>query len=85
MSETRLRRAGRAIQSLHLTGLLVPAAGLAAMSVSAYAMVAITQAFPETAFTPDGFGQCNPFSGDFGCGHGFGCACHMLPVTDSII
>lgn len=78
-----LRRAGRATLSLHRTGLLVPAAGLAAMSVSAYAMVAVAHAFPEMASSPDGFGQCNPFEGDFGCGHGFGCACHMLPLPDT--
>lgn len=60
MSETKLRRAGRAILSIHRTGLLVPAAGLAVMGVSAYAMVAVAQAFPETAFAPDGIGQCNP-------------------------
>ncbi|MBB4209886.1 hypothetical protein [Roseinatronobacter bogoriensis] len=85
MSETKLRRAGRAILSLHRTGLLVPAAGLAVMGVSAYAMVAVAQAFPETAFAPDGIGQCNPFEGDFGCGHGFGCACHMLPKPDPLV
>ena len=85
MRETKLRRASRAILSLHRTGFLVPAAGLAAMGVSTYAMMAVAHAFPETAAAPDGFGQCNPFEGDFGCGHGFGCACHMLPEPGSVI
>lgn len=85
MSETSIRRAGRAIRSLHQTGLLVPAAGLAAMGVSAYAMIAVAHAFPDTAFVPDAVGACNPFEGDFGCGHGFGCACHLLPVPDAVI
>jgi len=85
MSVSPLRRAGLAIISLHRTGLLVPAVGLATMGVSAYAMVAVAHAFPEAASAPDGFGQCNPFEGDFGCGHGFGCACHMLPEPSPVI
>lgn len=85
MKDTVLFRAGRAVFSLHRTGLLVPAAGLAAMGVSAYAMAAVAHAFPEIAFVPDGVAQCNPFEGDFGCGHGFGCACHMLPAPDTSV
>lgn len=83
MKNSALHRAGRAAISLHRTGLLVPAAGLAVMSMSAYAMVTVAHAFPEMALSPDGVGQCNPFEGDFGCGHGFGCACHMLPLPET--
>lgn len=84
MQETILRRAGRAIHSLHHTGFLVPTVGLATIGVSAYAMAAIAHAFPETAMAPEGFAQCNPFGGDFGCGHGFGCACHLMPQPDPV-
>ena len=85
MNQSTLHRAGHAILSLQRTGLLMPGAGLAVMGVSAYAMVAVAHAFPEVAAAPDGFGQCNPFEGDFGCGHGFGCACHMLPEPASLV
>ncbi len=74
-----LRRAGRSIHSLHRLGLLAPMAGLAAVGGSMAAMSAVAWAHPElAALTPEG-GVCNPLAGDFGCGHGFGCACHMLP------
>ncbi len=79
MKNSALHRFGRAVISLKRTGLLIPAAGMATLGVSTYAMVAVAHAFPETAAGIDGFGECNPFAGDFGCGHGFGCACHMLP------
>ncbi|MGY6704685.1 hypothetical protein [Roseinatronobacter sp.] len=83
MTGTVLHHAGRAGLSLHRTGFLIPAAGLAAMSVSVYAMSAVALTFPEVALVPDGMTQCTPFDGDFGCGHGFGCACHMLPIPET--
>jgi len=83
MKDNSLYRAGRAVRSLHRTGLLIPSLGLAAMGASTYAMVAVAHAFPEMAFAPDALGQCNPFEGDFGCGHGFGCACVMVPEPGS--
>ncbi|MGY6549616.1 MAG: hypothetical protein ACXIU7_11535 [Roseinatronobacter sp.] len=79
MTEPTFIRMRRAVVSLHRTDMLIPVLGLSAISLSGYAMAAVAQAFPETALLPDGFGQCNPLMGDFGCGHGFGCACHMLP------
>ncbi|NYS24622.1 hypothetical protein HUK65_06420 [Rhodobacteraceae bacterium 2376] len=52
----------------------LPIAGLAVMALSASALAALASAFPEAA------AQCDPRGVDFGCGHGFGCACHMLPA-----
>lgn len=79
MTEPTYTRLRRAVVTLHKTDMLIPVLGLTAISISGYAMAAVAQAFPETALLPDGLGQCNPLTGDFGCGHGFGCACHMLP------
>jgi len=60
-------------------GLVIPAAGLAAMAVSASALSALAAAFPEAGSMADLAGSCDPASADFGCGHGFGCFCHLLP------
>ncbi|MGY6410074.1 MAG: hypothetical protein ACXIUV_03475 [Alkalilacustris sp.] len=79
MSDPVLRRATRAAVSLHRTGLLAPMAGLAVVGASVTAMQALATAFPETAVLASEIGSCNPFQGDFGCGHGLGCACHLLP------
>jgi len=49
------------------------------MGASAWAMTAAAAAFPETGLAIGDGGSCNPLQGDFGCGHGFGCACHLLP------
>lgn len=67
---SRLRRMG---------GVVVPAAGLAAMAVSASALSALAAAFPEAGNMAGLAGSCDPASVDFGCGHGFGCLCHLLP------
>lgn len=61
---------------LRRADLLGPVLGVVAMGGAAATMSAVVWAFPEAAGLP---GMCNPFAGDFGCGHGFGCACHMLP------
>ena len=77
--ENVLWRAGRSARSLHRSGLLAPMAGLAAVGASMATMSAVAWAYPElAALTPD-TGMCNPLAGDFGCGHGFGCACHLMP------
>ena len=85
MKDRSYLRMRRAIVSLHRTQMLVPVIGLAAISVSAYAMAALAQAYPETAMLSEGVAQCNPFESDFGCGHGFGCACHLLPEAEQTI
>ncbi|TVS03994.1 MAG: hypothetical protein EA407_04830 [Rhodobacteraceae bacterium] len=72
----------RAIVSLHRTNMLLPVMSLTTLSLSAYAMAALAQALPETALAPNGLGECSPMTSDFGCGHGFGCACHLLPETE---
>lgn len=81
MTQTPLRRLGRSAASLYRSGMLGPMAGLAVMGGSAWAMAAAASVWPEAALTPGEFGSCNPFEGDFGCGHGFGCACHLLPAS----
>ena len=58
---------------------LVPAAGLAAMAVSASALSALAAAFPEAGGIADFAGSCDLRGVDLGCGHGFGCFCHTLP------
>ncbi len=85
MTETRFHRMRRAVISLHRTDMLVPVLGLASVSASAMAMAAVAQVLPETAGLSDALGQCNPLQGDFGCGHGFGCACHVLPDPGSVL
>ncbi len=77
-----LRRAARSAVSLHRSGLLAPVAGLTVVGGSVVAMQALAVAFPETTALAGEIGSCNPLQGDFGCGHGLGCACHMLPPTD---
>ncbi len=58
---------------------LAPAAGLAAMAVSASALSALAAAFPEAGGIADFAGSCDLRGVDLGCGHGFGCFCHTLP------
>jgi hypothetical protein len=72
MTETTLRRLRRSVASLHRTGLLLPMAGITVMAGAA-------AVFPEAAAASTGFGMCDILQGDLGCGHGFGCACHLLP------
>ena len=74
--------AGRSLSSLHRTGLLAPMAGFAAVGGSMAAMSAVAWAHPDLAALSPAPGMCNPLAGDFGCGHGLGCACHLLPVLD---
>ena len=78
-----LRRAVRSAVSLHRTGLLAPVAGLAVVGGAAATMQALTSLYPEAAMPMVDIGSCNPLQGDFGCGHGLGCACHMLPGPDA--
>ena len=66
-----------------VAGVIVPAAGLAAMAVSASALSALAAAFPESGALADFAGTCDPRSADFGCGHGFGCICHLWPAEGS--
>lgn len=73
------RRAARALVSLHRSGMLAPVAGMAAVGASVAVMQATAVVFPETAALAGEAGICNPLRGDFGCGHGFGCACPLLP------
>ena len=82
MSEPTLRRFRRSVSSLHRSGMIVPVTGLAVMGASAWAMAAAAAVWPDAAHAAGGFGSCNPLAGDFGCGHGLGCACHLLPVFD---
>ena len=84
MRESITRRLRRSAISLHRTDMLGPVMGLAALSASATAMAAVAQAFPDAGLAGDGFGMCNPLGSDLGCGHGFGCACHMLPEPHQI-
>ena len=74
-----LRRAARSAVSLYRNGLLAPVAGLAVVGGSVAAMQALAVAFPEATVLATEIGSCNPLRGDFGCGHGLGCACHLLP------
>ncbi len=83
MTDTRLRRLGRSASSLYHSGMLAPVAGFAVMGGSVWAMSAAAAVWPELMPTADGAGMCNPLAGDFGCGHGFGCACHMLPGPEA--
>lgn len=85
MLEPSTLRLKRALLSLHRTDMLVPVLGLTAISVSATAMATVAQAFPEAAIAANGFGECNPMTSDLGCGHGFGCVCHMIPESDHMI
>ena len=82
MTEPALRRLRRSVASLYRSGMLVPVAGLAVMGGSGWAMAAAAAAWPDAALAQGDFGSCNPLTGDFGCGHGFGCACHLLPTSD---
>ena len=77
-----LHRATRSAVSLHRSGLLAPLAGLTAVGGSVVAMQALAVAFPEATVLASEIGSCNPLQGDFGCGHGLGCACHILPQPD---
>ena len=79
MQDNAVIRMGRAAGSLYRTGLLAPVAGLAVFGGSVWAMAAAAAVWPDTAVVPPGLDSCNPLRGDFGCGHGFGCACHILP------
>lgn len=79
MTETPFRRLRRSVITLHRAGLLAPVAGMAVMGASTWAMAATAAAFPDAGLALGDIGTCNPLHGDFGCGHGFGCACHLLP------
>jgi len=77
--------AGR-IAGLRARGQLGPAIGLAGVGASALAMATVAFAFPQaapglSAAMADALAACNPFAGglgvDSGCGHGFGCSCHV--------
>ncbi len=83
MSEIFLSRAARSAVSLHRTGLLAPVAGLAVVGGSAAVLQALAALYPEAAVASADIGSCNVLQGDFGCGHGLGCACHMLPDPDT--
>lgn len=76
-----LRRARRAAVSLQASGLMAPVAGLAVLAGSVWVMSAAAAAWPEAAALAPDPGSCNPLRGDFGCGHGLGCACHLLPAA----
>lgn len=82
MDDPKPGRLCRSLASLHRTGLLLPTAGLVVMGGSAWAMAAAAAVWPEVARAPGDMGQCSVIDGDFGCGHGFGCACHLLPPPD---
>lgn len=82
MTEPTHRRLRRSVASLHRTGMLAPVAGLAVVGASAWAMAAASAVWPDAALAPGDVGSCNPLAGDFGCGHGLGCACHLLPTSD---
>lgn len=83
MTETTLRRLRRSINSLHRSGMLVRMAGFAALGGSFWAMSAAAAVWPDAGMAPGEFGSCSPLQGDFGCGHGLGCACHLLPEPGS--
>ena len=81
MAETGalLSRALRSARSLQQSGLLAPVLGLAALGGSMVVMNAVAAAYPEAQGLGGAGHDCNPLRGDFGCGHGLGCACHLLP------
>ena len=66
------------LEPLRRTGLIAPAAGLAAVGGSVAVMAAVAALSPEAVAVVPDLGACNPLRGDFGCGHGWGCACHLV-------
>lgn len=66
-----------------LRGLLAPLMGFAAVGASAALMAGVAAVVPEAASLNAGQGSCAPLPLDFGCGHGWGCACHMRGLTGS--
>lgn len=64
-----------------LGGRLAPLLGFAAVGASAALMAGVAAVVPEAASLNAGQGSCAPLSLDFGCGHGWGCACHMRGLT----
>ncbi len=85
MTEPTLHRVRRAAISLHRSDMLVPVLGLSALALSSTALVAVAQVYPDLSLLSGALDQCNPLQGDFGCGHGFGCACHMLPAPGEVL